>query len=188
MGEEAEAHGRVFQLVAQPLQGIIHNFLVVEGQRGQFGQRKPTCCAFVTPRLVLDGFVGHKGKIGNRNHPRARVAAHIAKGVKLFGVDAGDTCLFGQFAGGGCFQRFIRPNKAAGDGPHPLKRWRAPLDQQGAQIVLNQGEDDHIYSDGRPLVFRWHKPFRFCRQNTPRWTMGTRDWGRNYELRITKYK
>ena len=138
----------LFEPRAQGVDSMIEDSLMVEGKRlGQVGHGKPAGVGGVGVGAQNEPVAGKQGSVGDGNDPGARVAAGVAEGAELFQGNTYHTSLFGQFAAGGSFQRLVRPDKAAGQGPLLREGPRLALDEQQMQALVTEREKDDVHCD-----------------------------------------
>src|SRR5262249_46787667 len=85
--------------------------------------------------------------VRNRDHATARIAARIAKRIKLLKVDFFDSCFFLQLAHGRRFERLVFTHKSARQRHGPGKRLDGAFYQQHPELVSMDGEDHQVNCD-----------------------------------------
>ena len=100
------------------------------------------------------GQVGDDGPVADGHDAHPGVPVRVAVGAELFEEPdlLVDARLLGQLPDGCLVQVLVRFDESTRQCPPPQEGWPAPLDQQHAQIVVDDGEDHDVYRHGESRV------------------------------------
>ena len=83
----------------------------------------------IISRASLDTVIKRRGE-GYADCVPARIPARVSERADLIEMNAADTSLFEEFAGGGVFERLVLVDEATRESPQPFERLASALDQK----------------------------------------------------------